>query len=284
MSVIPQSALPACPPEGCIVVTAVMFALSDDLTTGSSWLEPLFAAMPLNEGASAYLSAGTSLDLQQLLPANQSYASYAGSLTTPPCTEGVLWVMMLNPLKMSLQQWRRFMTAVGDYNCTLQASSGNGTASSAAKGKRLLERAPSQGLQDTPEYPARRLRQAPGSGAHYSCKKLGAGSNFRLPQPLNGRVLRVWLDSSSKKPGGYLPEDAASAASAGAVAGIVLGTTLGAGLTALIGWVACREYQKRRLKRFYKYGVSSGDMLPVQREVETQWLSAKTSNAGSGPL
>lgn len=38
----------------------------------------------------------------------------------------------------------------------------------------------------------------------------------------------------------------------GAVAGIVLGTTLGAGLTALIGWVAYREYQKRRIKRFYK--------------------------------
>lgn len=65
-------------------------------------------------------------------------------------------------------------------------------------------------------------------------------------------MLCVWLDSSSKKPGGYLPEDAASAASAGAVAGIVVGTTLGAGLTALIGWVAYREYQKRRLKRFYK--------------------------------
>lgn len=54
----------------------------------------------------AYLSAGASLDLQQLLPANQSYVSYAGSLTTPPCTEGLLWIMMLNTQKMSLQQVR----------------------------------------------------------------------------------------------------------------------------------------------------------------------------------
>jgi carbonic anhydrase len=46
------------------------------------------------------------LDLQQLLPANQSYVSYAGSLTTPPCTERVLWIMMLNTQKMSLQQVR----------------------------------------------------------------------------------------------------------------------------------------------------------------------------------
>lgn len=38
-----------------MVVTAVMFELSDDLTTGSNWLEPLFAAMPLNEGVSGVL-------------------------------------------------------------------------------------------------------------------------------------------------------------------------------------------------------------------------------------
>lgn len=72
-------------------------------------------------------------------------------------------------------QWRRFMTAVGYYNCTLQAGSGNTTASSASTGRRLLERVPSEGLQHNPEYPARRLRQAPGSGAQYSCKKLVTG-------------------------------------------------------------------------------------------------------------
>lgn len=56
--------------------------------------------------ATSYLGGGVKLDLQQLLPANQSYISYAGSLTTPPCTEGVLWVIMLNAQKMSLQQVR----------------------------------------------------------------------------------------------------------------------------------------------------------------------------------
>jgi carbonic anhydrase len=50
------------------------------------------------------LPAGAKLDLQQLLPSNQSYISYAGSLTTPPCTEGVLWLMLLNTQKISLQQ------------------------------------------------------------------------------------------------------------------------------------------------------------------------------------
>jgi carbonic anhydrase len=65
-----------------------------------------------------YLGAGTSLDLQQLLPANQSYVSYAGSLTTPPCTEGVLWVTMINTHKMSLQQV--MMVARTDPSAVLQ--------------------------------------------------------------------------------------------------------------------------------------------------------------------
>jgi hypothetical protein len=55
VSVVSQAALPACPPEGCLVVTGVQFELSDDLSAGSAWLEPLFAAMPLSEGVSALI-------------------------------------------------------------------------------------------------------------------------------------------------------------------------------------------------------------------------------------
>jgi carbonic anhydrase len=73
------------------------------LGTHALSLSVSFSRPPSLQGA-AYLGAGTSLDLQQLLPANQSYVSYAGSLTTPPCTEGVLWVTMVNTHKMSLQQ------------------------------------------------------------------------------------------------------------------------------------------------------------------------------------
>lgn len=54
----------------------------------------------------SYLPSGTLLDLQQLLPSNTSYLAYAGSLTTPPCTEGVLWMLMVNAQKISLQQVR----------------------------------------------------------------------------------------------------------------------------------------------------------------------------------
>jgi carbonic anhydrase len=52
----------------------------------------------------SYLKAGTQLDLQQLLPSNTTYMAYGGSLTTPPCSEGVTWLVLLNTQTLSLKQ------------------------------------------------------------------------------------------------------------------------------------------------------------------------------------
>lgn len=50
------------------------------------------------------LPKGTSIDLAALLPDDLSYAVYEGSLTTPPCTQGVIWHVMLSPLRITQQQ------------------------------------------------------------------------------------------------------------------------------------------------------------------------------------
>ncbi|HEY6394683.1 MAG TPA: carbonic anhydrase family protein [Candidatus Binataceae bacterium] len=39
-----------------------------------------------------------------LIPQDRTYWTYNGSLTTPPCTEGVRWIVMRNPIEMSPEQ------------------------------------------------------------------------------------------------------------------------------------------------------------------------------------
>ena len=46
----------------------------------------------------------TALDIKQILPSNHDYYTYMGSLTTPPCTEGVLWLVMKDPVEISPEQ------------------------------------------------------------------------------------------------------------------------------------------------------------------------------------
>jgi len=50
-----------------------------------------------------------------LLPAERSYYRYNGSFTTPPCTEGVKWFVMSNPVELSDAQIAEF-EAIYDYN------------------------------------------------------------------------------------------------------------------------------------------------------------------------
>ncbi|MEO6278168.1 carbonic anhydrase family protein [Roseateles sp.] len=52
--------------------------------------------------------AGLGIDLNALLPDNRAYYSFAGSLTTPPCSEGVSWFVLKTPVQVSAEQIARF--------------------------------------------------------------------------------------------------------------------------------------------------------------------------------
>jgi carbonic anhydrase len=43
-----------------------------------------------------------------LLPANHKYYTFAGSLTTPPCSEGVTWYVLETPMSLSKAQIDKF--------------------------------------------------------------------------------------------------------------------------------------------------------------------------------
>ena len=47
---------------------------------------------------------GLTIDVAQLLPEDRSYYTYMGSLTTPPCSEGVLWLVLKQAQPISPEQ------------------------------------------------------------------------------------------------------------------------------------------------------------------------------------
>jgi carbonic anhydrase len=59
--------------------------------------------LPLEKGGEVS-PPGQSLDASRLLPVNRRYYTFMGSLTTPPCTEDVLWLVLRQPQQISPEQ------------------------------------------------------------------------------------------------------------------------------------------------------------------------------------
>eukprot|EP00737_Agarophyton_chilense_P000852 gb/GEZJ01000946.1/.p1 GENE.gb/GEZJ01000946.1/~~gb/GEZJ01000946.1/.p1 ORF type:complete len:284 (-),score=22.84 gb/GEZJ01000946.1/:337-1188(-) len=54
-----------------------------------------------------------SIPVGQIVDHNKGYCSYSGSLTTPPCTEGVTWFMSMNILSISKRQVHEYSLTAG---------------------------------------------------------------------------------------------------------------------------------------------------------------------------
>ncbi|RLA76129.1 MAG: hypothetical protein DRG30_03535 [Epsilonproteobacteria bacterium] len=90
--------------DGNIAVLALMFEDGEK----NEQLEKIWNHMPkiANEKLSIKLkdAAGS------LLPKNKDYYRFNGSLTTPPCTEGVRWIVLKTPVTISKDQVAKFLT------------------------------------------------------------------------------------------------------------------------------------------------------------------------------
>jgi carbonic anhydrase len=69
-------------------------------------LKPIWAAMPPQ--ASEEQAVEATIAPADLLPAEHGFFRYEGSLTTPPCSEGVLWTVFKQPITASTDQITQF--------------------------------------------------------------------------------------------------------------------------------------------------------------------------------
>ena len=85
---------------------AVVAVLFEDGAADST-LQAILPRMPREVGRSLSLK-GLTFDGTRLLPARRTAYRYRGSLTTPPCTEGVQWIVLRDPRTISASQLATF--------------------------------------------------------------------------------------------------------------------------------------------------------------------------------
>lgn len=88
--------------DGNLAVIAVMF----EEGSSNELIEALWAKMPENKGDKHGLDKG--LNVNGILPKDKTYYRFNGSLTTPPCSEGVMWFVMKDSVKVSKKQVEEF--------------------------------------------------------------------------------------------------------------------------------------------------------------------------------
>ena len=90
--------------DGKLAILAVR--LVEDLSTPNALLATLWPHLPTTPGATE--SVTDMVSPAGLLPADRGYWTYEGSLTVPPCTEGVRWFVFEQEVPLSRGQLRAF--------------------------------------------------------------------------------------------------------------------------------------------------------------------------------
>lgn len=88
--------------SGQLAVIGVMM----DEGTRNPALNTIWSNIPSKEGGNR--PKNQTINATNFLPQERSYYSYKGSLTTPPCSEGVSWNVMTQPIQVSEEQIAAF--------------------------------------------------------------------------------------------------------------------------------------------------------------------------------
>lgn len=90
--------------DGKMAVVEIRMAM--DRGAPNAVLAMLWPHLPKAAGAKETVTE--MVNPRGFLPADQGYWTYMGSLSTPPCTEGVRWFVMENEISVSLEQIRAY--------------------------------------------------------------------------------------------------------------------------------------------------------------------------------
>ena len=93
--------------EGAITVVGVMIKEGEEHPV----LNKMWSFMPENAGDTSVEPIG--IEETDLLPDTREYYAYGGSLTTPPCSEGVKWIVLKTQVEVSAEQIAVFKQRVG---------------------------------------------------------------------------------------------------------------------------------------------------------------------------
>jgi carbonic anhydrase len=89
--------------EGQLAVVAVLL----EPGAANPLIDKVWTYMPLDANDRVRMPRDI-LNINELLPSDQRYYQFMGSLTTPPCSEGVLWMVLKQPMQISKNQFRLF--------------------------------------------------------------------------------------------------------------------------------------------------------------------------------
>ncbi len=87
----------------------------------NAWMQQAANDLPVN-GDRRDLTA--KVNAADLLPSSRAYFHYSGSLTVPPCSEGVDWFVLKTPIEMSAAQLAAFAKAVEENHRPIQPLNG----------------------------------------------------------------------------------------------------------------------------------------------------------------
>jgi carbonic anhydrase len=96
-------------PSGQLLAVVVLFRIGQE----NALLKTLLPLIPARADGD-HLHADVLVSPSALLPASRSYFRYTGSVTGPPCTEGVAWIVLKQPILLSSEQLARYRARFAD--------------------------------------------------------------------------------------------------------------------------------------------------------------------------